>query len=231
MTGPLYALSKPPSPGLSLPERWERPDTLPTSTCILDDVRATKQPGPTNTGTGGSHLALGWRLGRTRVRDREASVCSCPRTVSLHLSMGAEPLLLVSSGQEGRNLGGALGGDQREGTSPHRCSPALTTCVRPGRRHKKRMSRLCVRNGTKLEEDTNSLYCSLKCWIRIEMGFFQCAYLIPWVTVQDPIFTRFPHFASLHRCWQPSTPGSLVRSWEPISNLSPVWNCKCLACS
>lgn len=47
------------------PRALERPDTLPTPTCILDDVRATKQPDPANTGTGGSHLALGWRLRRT----------------------------------------------------------------------------------------------------------------------------------------------------------------------
>lgn len=54
------------------------------------------------------------------------------------------------------------------------------------------MSRLCVWSDTRDEEDTHSLSCSLKCggWIRTETGSFQCAYLIPWATVQDPhVFT------------------------------------------
>lgn len=87
------------------------------------------------------------------------------------------------------------------------------------------MSRLFVWSDTRNEEDAYSLYRSLKSgdWIRTETGSFQGAYLTPWATVQDPhVFTWFPHFASLVRCWQPSTPGGRGRSWEPMSNLPPV---------
>lgn len=51
----------------------------------------------------------------------------------------------LNPGLEGKDLGGALGGDQREVTSSCRYSPALPICVHPGRRQMgERVSRLYV---------------------------------------------------------------------------------------
>nr|KAF6506077.1 hypothetical protein HJG63_007917 [Rousettus aegyptiacus] len=95
---------------------------------------------PTDTGTGSSYGDPG-KSGLGTL----GHLCAAARGSLLTSVSGSSLSPHLSAGLEGKDLGGALGGDQREVTSPCRYSPALPICVHPGRRQMgERVSRLYV---------------------------------------------------------------------------------------